>query len=299
MTYQVASPTTAHQEDPLDLRLLQTCRQIYLEAKEVFYNRNIFSFTADFRLGTAFAFLCDRPPESLRSIRAIELALMEDNNMRATDGAHYPITSRSTDCMVLQYAYNHFTDLTTLLSTSRMNLRRLYLSVETLTHTYDTRPESFHQCMAWETARLKGSPVIASWVNPLLNIGGLESVDVCWTFTRPYIRRMANTLLLMKLHMLRNDCLCKEISGNPAEGRKIRISMCQNGVETHPETKAEELSSSHEFHWQDYSIGSDGIWESLDTDRKSSSVLQLPDTPQVQRTIRFVNGIYFCYGRLA
>jgi hypothetical protein len=120
MTYQLAMPSDTPSSHMIEIRLLQTCRQIYHEARESFYGKNLFSFTADFGVPTTFAFLCDRPAESLKLISSMKLALVEASNLRGTVGAHYPVLRRSTDSLVLQFAYNHFTDLCTLLSINDM-----------------------------------------------------------------------------------------------------------------------------------------------------------------------------------
>lgn len=124
MTYQLAHHPSDTPQDRLGLNILRVSKQMYNEASEIFWGCNIFSFTSDFRIATAFAFLCDRPAASLRLIKALELALTEHNNMKGTQQAHYPVIRRSTDSEVLRYAYNHFTDLCTLLSTPRMRLHK-------------------------------------------------------------------------------------------------------------------------------------------------------------------------------
>jgi hypothetical protein len=204
MTYQLAIP---HEKSPghsIEIRLLQTCKQIYYEARKCFYGRNTFSFTADFRIPTAFAFLCDRPAESLLLISSMELALTEYNNTSATTEAHYPISRRSTDSLVLQYAYNHFTDLCILLSTSRMRLRNLHLTIESLAERRGIPPRTVTDCLSWEALKTTESrPWVASWIDPLLRLKGLDSLEMVWIFDRPRLRRMADTVSLMRQHMLR------------------------------------------------------------------------------------------------
>ncbi|KAL7774636.1 hypothetical protein CFE70_005550 [Pyrenophora teres f. teres 0-1] len=132
MTYQLEDDYDEPWTHKFEPRLLQTCRQIYDEAREVFYGKNLFSFTDTEAIPTAFAFLCDRPAESLKLISAMELAFDEGSNMIGTAGAHYPIQAKSTDSLVLRYAYHFFPDLCTLLSTPRMQLRRLNLTINSL-----------------------------------------------------------------------------------------------------------------------------------------------------------------------
>lgn len=298
MTYQLARRSDLREEDALGLRLLRTCRQVHVEAREVFYSKNIFSFTAEFRIGTAFAFLCDRPAQSLRLVRSIELALMEGHNMRATDGAHYPMTSRSTDSMVLQYAYNHFTDLTTLLSTSRMQLKRLYLGIYTQKSTYDTPPTTFEACIAWETAKMRNSPLVPSWVNPLLQVGGLESIYVCWSFARPCIRRMANTLLLMKLQMIGTPDDTKSTSEIPARSRTVRISARTTPDELYLRRDSDK-SNTLELGWADFDFTSEGTWEPSKDDSRCLTLSRELCTPLLQDVICSPIHNYVCYSRLA
>jgi hypothetical protein len=185
----------------LDLKWLQVCRQVYEEASRIFYGQNIFSFTGDFRIPTAFAFLCDRPAASLRRIAALELALMEDTNMSGTSQAHYPIIRRATDSLVLQYAYHYFTELCTLLSTSRMRLRKLYLSVETMS-TPRVGPDDLMYSFRTEMEDIRGQDPRPLWLDPLLNIEDLELVELYWAFRQPRLLRMSQTTALIRKHTL-------------------------------------------------------------------------------------------------
>jgi hypothetical protein len=120
----------------------------------------MFSFTADFSIPTAFAFLCDTPAEPFLLISSMELALTEYNNTNGTTETHYPITRRSTDSLVLQYAYNHFTELCTLLSTCRMRLQTLHLTIESLAarhHGGSRSPRTNKDCLLWEVLEITGS----------------------------------------------------------------------------------------------------------------------------------------------
>jgi hypothetical protein len=203
MTYQLEIPPNTPSSHRIEIRLLQTCRQIYHEAGKVFYGQNLFSFTSNFNIPTAFAFLCDRPAESLKLISSMELALVEASNLRGTMAAHYPVTRRSTDSLVLQFAYNHFTDLCTLLSTSRMGLRRLHLMISSLHQRYDTAPASVEECLTWEAQMTIGPrPWVASWIDPLLKVESLEYLNVHWMFDRPRLCRVADTTSHMQRHML-------------------------------------------------------------------------------------------------
>jgi hypothetical protein len=204
MTYQLAVSPGTPPSHSIEIRLLQTCKQIYHEARKTFYGKNLFSFTADFRIPTAFMFLCDRPAESLLLISSMELDLTEDDNMISTNEAHYPSSYRRSDSLVLQYAYNYFTDLCTLLSTSRMRLLNLHLTIQSLAERRGLPPKTVAECLAWETLKTAESrPWIPSWLDPLLNLEGLDYIETVWIFDRPRLRRMADTLSLMRQHMLR------------------------------------------------------------------------------------------------
>ena len=206
MTYQLEKGSEEKVIESVDVSLFQVCRLIYAEASEVFYGNNIFSFTSDFRIPTAFAFLCDRPATSLVRIKSLELSLLEANNMKGTTQAPYPIVRRSTDSLVLQYAYQYFTELCTLLSTSRMRLRKLYLTVETMaSDSYtDSGRIGIRDGLALEKRKMVESsrPWIPMWLNPLLKIEGLESLEMRWISNRPQLQRMTDTVGVMQRHML-------------------------------------------------------------------------------------------------
>jgi hypothetical protein len=150
MTYQLtrpcASPKKSYRHDHIALQLLQVCRTVYFEASPVFYKNNVFSFTEKFPISTALAFLQDRPTALLSQISSLELALTEDNNMRGSAEAHFPPTRRSSDCLVLQNAFRYFENLCALLSSSVVHLRRLYLTIESMSSCGDNQPESLSEC---------------------------------------------------------------------------------------------------------------------------------------------------------
>jgi len=52
LTYQLLGTSEC-----IDLGIMLVCKQLYQEASEMFYGRNIFSFKADFRMPTALSFL--------------------------------------------------------------------------------------------------------------------------------------------------------------------------------------------------------------------------------------------------
>ncbi|OSS46540.1 hypothetical protein B5807_08569 [Epicoccum nigrum] len=212
MTYQLAQassrPNYKTNRDKITIQLLQLCRAINSEASPLFYNKNVFSFTGAFPISTAFIFLQDRPVEGLSRLSSVELLLTEDNNMRGTAEAHFPPTTRSSDCLVLQHAYHYFTDLCILLSSPTIHLRRLYLTIESLSSYGDSQPESLPDCLTWEHEKSDLSrPWNASWVQPLLKIKSLEEIGVYWVSDRPRVRRMSDTLSTMQEAMLKQQNL--------------------------------------------------------------------------------------------
>lgn len=199
MTYQIGKAA-----GNANLALLRVCKQIYAEASKIFYSRNVFSFASDFRIPSAFTFLCDRPAASLLHIRSLELALTEATNMSGTGRAHYPVINRSTDSFVLQFAYQYFTELCTLMSTSRMRLRQLYLTLETLSYAPVDSLNTFWECILWEKERMRSArPWTPIWLDPLLQIQGLELLEMRWISTRPQLLRMEDTVLAIQQNMLK------------------------------------------------------------------------------------------------
>jgi hypothetical protein len=230
MTYQLAQasprPNNATNRDKITIQLLQVCRIINSEASPLFYNKNVFSFTGAFPISTALSFLQDRPVEGLSRLSSVELLLTEDNNMRGTAEAHFPPTTRSSDCLVLQHAYHYFTDLCTFLSSSAVHLRRLYLTIESLSSYGDSQPESLPDCLTWELEKSgKARPWISSWIQPLLEIKSLEEIGVYWISDRPRVRRMSDTLSTMQEAMLKQPSLAR--MDNP-KGHALEFSILRS-----------------------------------------------------------------------
>jgi hypothetical protein len=230
MTYQFASPCerppNTRNPDRIAIQLLQVCRKIHSEALPLFYKKNIFSFTGEFPVSTALTFLRDRPAYSLSLITSLELVLAENNNMRGTAEAHFPLTRRSSDCLVLQYAFHYFTDLCTLLSSSVVGLRQLYLTIESLSSYGDLQPTTLSECLAWEIEKNTiERPWIASWVEPLLHIQSLESIKIYWVADRPRVRRISDTLAAMQRSMLGHTSIEGDNHELNFEGHEIEFGM--------------------------------------------------------------------------
>jgi hypothetical protein len=226
MTYQLGDtrpkPGHAKRNDKIAIQLLQVCRTLYDEARPLFYKKNIFSFTGRFPVSTAHAFIQDLSTTALPLLSSIEIVLTEDNNMRGSAEAHYPPTTRSSDCLVLQHAFNYFTDLCALLALSTVQLRDLYLTIESRSGYSDSQPQSLSECLAWEVRKsISPRPSIASWVHPLLKIESLESVKVYWISDSPRLRRMSDTLSTMQQSMLKQAELKRVDSGTGGEMHSV------------------------------------------------------------------------------
>ncbi|KAI8939308.1 hypothetical protein NX059_003098 [Plenodomus lindquistii] len=204
MTYQLG--LKYHSVDRPNVNLLLTNKQIHIEASEIMYGTALFSFKGDFALATAFAFLCDRTPFALRLIKRIELSLVEGSNISGTTASHYPIVLRSTDSAVLQHAYNHYTDLCTLLSSSRISLRQLSLRVNNTSTSWrkTDSPESAEEWLGWEQKDAEPPQLYRPvWIEPLLQVQNLESICVHWASNRLLARRLADTVSVLRQEMLR------------------------------------------------------------------------------------------------
>jgi hypothetical protein len=289
MTYQIARSERVASVDGLNLHILRVSRQVYAEASKVFYSNNIFSFTGRYRIPTAFAFLCDRPAASLRLIRSMELALMEDTNMRGTAQAHYPIIRRSTDSLVLQYAYHYFTELCTLLTTSRIQLRKLYLTIETCGVRVSSDADLQGSAIR-EKQNLKGPIEIPLWLDPLLNIEGLESIELYWISPQARILRMAHTAGKMQQQMLakaHNNGVLEHPIRHASPTIRFRVS--------HKTEHTSSLVSQDSSTWEVVLLDGDetqcvGL-EEIEPN-KSSQPLELPY--YVQRILEIATEAYVC-----
>lgn len=297
MTYQLANSIASSRAYGIEIRLLQVCNQIYSEAKSVFYCKNTFSFTGDYRIPTTFAFLCDRPAESLLLIKSLELALLEDNNLRGTTQAHYPVMRRSTDSLALQYAYHHFTDLCTLMSNPRMRLKRLHLTIETLAARTSTAPNSIQDCLSWEERKTNQSrPWTPSWIEPLLKLSGLESMTVYWVFDRPRLRRMVDTVSMMQQCMLSTKRSKSPVRHDSVTGNGFNFWML------HQDDNAEDVYVHYvppvkvpcwKYHCLDGNLG-------VTEERGNGKTIQetIAQRQHIQDIMALSDGVYVCYAEL-
>jgi len=281
MTYQISKEPTLASLGGLNLCLLQVSKQVYTEGSKIFYGNNIFSFTQDFRIPTAFSFLCDRPAASLRMVKSMELALMEDRNIRGTAQAHYPMIRRSTDSLVLQYAYHYFTELCTLLSTPRIQLRKLYLSVETWGSEGSQRVTSLQETITWENENLNGVALDTLWLEPLLKLEGLESVEIHWIFSRPRIRRMADMARKIQRHSL----------ARKAERTHLPIKI----TAFHKSEKATFLVAQDPSMWEHVVLDDEEIRYVAQEECGKNEMIQAPELPRhVQWMLDISTDAYLC-----
>jgi hypothetical protein len=257
MTYQFSKSISTTSEPSPNLHILQTNKQIYTEASKIFYGCNVFSFTGDFRIPTAFAFLCDRPAPSLRLIRYLQLALLEDSNIRGTPQAHYPIIRRSTDSLVLQYAYHYFTELCTLLSTPRVRLWKLYLIIETLSVPSHPTPSDLHGSLEWEKRGLAGSrPQVPLWLDPLLKIENLKAIELCWIARHPRLRRVACTARTMRRHMLASA----QDDGVQSQAKESDLGTEYFGFSVlHQSEEGQSLAAHSAWPWEEAVLEGDNV----------------------------------------
>ncbi|KAJ4990711.1 hypothetical protein SVAN01_03720 [Stagonosporopsis vannaccii] len=257
MTYQIAAPCTGpkrtHDFEKIAIQLLQVCRTIRDEARALFYKNNVFSFTGQFPISTALAFLQDRPVIALSQLSSIEILLTEDNNMRGTADAHFPPTTRSSDCLVLQHAFHYFTDLCNLLSSPSIHLRRLCLTIESLSSYGDNEPESLPDCLAWEAGKSSSErPWVAAWIDPLLQINSLEVIKLYWISDRPRILRMADTLSLIQHSMLERPVITQVDENRSLQGHELEFGVLLRHCE-HLLTTIVFSPKEEHFEWGDCS----------------------------------------------
>jgi hypothetical protein len=293
MTYQITQQMEMNSKNGINLHLLQVCKQIHAEARGVFYSRNVFSFTGDYRIPTAFTFLCDRPAVSLLLIRSLEIALMEDNNMWGTPHARFPMEPMSASSVVLQFAYHYFTELCTLLSTPRIQLRRLYLTVEIM-----IRPEEgfSREMLSSEAKSMTGRlDFLPAWFDPLLSIQKLQEIELCWISRRPWLQNMAYAASAMQHRMLagrQNDGEVKMVGHGdcPAPSRFCMLHK----------SESDSLSDS-DASWvcEDLVVDVDGLRHAQEDKSDEEKGLECFVTrPHLVETLEPYTDVYACYWKL-
>lgn len=229
MTYQLVPPQNRKARNKINLSLFLACKQVYFEASEVFYGKNTFSFTSDYRILTATAFFRDRPVAVLRYFRSLELHLIEvEERPPGLEAKHVGVH-------VLQFDYGSFSELCNLLSSPTMNLRHLCLSFETrwaedLINMFSLSDLFEHDRSQVSTA--EECVAAASWVKPLLNIKTLDHLSVFWINAR-HFRMVGKIAEMMGRHMFEARQLPTEDGVTPME-RAVEILHQFNRGENEP-----------------------------------------------------------------
>jgi len=179
MTYQYSRRHRIRCDQKPALELFLVCNQVYNEAKEVFYAKNVFYFNSGFQIPAVAAFLRDRPLSSLALIRSISLQLWE--------------VVFDVDKRVLQHAYSAFEEVCQMMASPQMKVRRLFLSIKT------TLPTPRHESRSLEPDEL------AFWTRPLLWVKDLEYISVLWRPNdAPAINNIiGETVVQMREHMIK------------------------------------------------------------------------------------------------
>lgn len=299
MTYQLQVYDSTDRK--IDIALLHTNKQIFREASEVFYGRNTFSFTGDFPLPAAFAFLCDRSPVSLRLINRIELGLTEDSNMSGTADAHYPIARRATDSLVLQFAYNHFTDLCTLLASSRMSLRRLCLRINTTSNIWrqDRTLQSAEEWLSLEDTDVGRLPSRKpAWIGPLLQVKDLESIGVHWGSNVLRPRRLADSVSILRKFMLKTPS-SSDHTVHTDDAFVFQLLDFSNASDTNENDFFPDESTCGARHdtslvFREYTLYNNGTWEKSKCYDLENTAVILAHRQHLENILRS-EGLYLCY----
>ncbi|KAF1994005.1 hypothetical protein P154DRAFT_401378, partial [Amniculicola lignicola CBS 123094] len=181
MTYQLI-PEDSGGVPHLPLQAMLVCKQIYHEARETFYAKNVFRLVGDFQIPTALQFLKDRSPGSRSLISTIEMSMMEDEcEVPEQSDAYVPSSGHTQSTLRLRYAYDYYEPLCSMLASPSMHLRHLGLSIDSGhagwhfgNHYWAATVEKIVQF-----DRLRDVE-IPTWLGPLLSIRGLDSVRISW-----------------------------------------------------------------------------------------------------------------------
>lgn len=172
---------------------------------DILYRRNTFSFTGDYGIPTALIFLRDRPTASLHLIRSLELRLKYVEELQPSGVTSERYSGRHV--LLRKHASEFYEELCSVLSPPQMDLRRLYLTVDThWTHPLlDADGPALRQRdnLKWQHSTRNRSPDIVEWVHPLLNVKGLEKLSVYW-INGIHTRLVGQTIALMAEKMLKD-----------------------------------------------------------------------------------------------
>lgn len=206
MTYQVCSSLRKSNEVALELQLFGVCHQIHAEVTSIFYTNRRLSFPCNYAIPTAAAFLADRSTNALRYISSLQINLSEVRGAEFLEG-DYP---RSQEHARLRNACGFYPKLCSLLASRWINLRTLCLSIESydVNVLSDALPTLEHFNLngfalvdtPWDDLRQHS---IASWVDPLLKIQGLETLEISWQMSAPGLQEVLDAVVMMRQHMVK------------------------------------------------------------------------------------------------
>lgn len=275
MTYQRAAPRKLEDRETPELKLLQVCKQLHAEVSEGFYSKWAFEFTSDFSVPAAAAFLEDRTTHARGLIRTFELRVQESLSGGSTNQNMVAELTNSYDC---------FPKLCALLA-SGAKLRKLSLIIQSRACYLDRYPwrlpnieqlvngdheerrprlgqrrvlpaEQIIACFPkprpdWGWRGVLPAERATSWMQPLLEITGLDALSVFWILTSPTVQSELATVLQMRQHMLAGGAKSKDELG--FTHRVLRETSIEEGmwlisgsdVWFHPE--------SGQLRWKDYS----------------------------------------------
>lgn len=174
-------------DEPIDLNIFLANRQVYDESRTVFYKENLFDFTKDVKdeakpVHTALCFLKDRPEESLKYIRniAVHIGTVTPCPVWVPDEAWHDLCVCLSHCMKLSY-----------------------LHVVINGHGPDVRETH------WKTHDNTGYPYGEerdqyAWVKELLEISGLDRLEIIQLTTRPVDEAIAFVKML-RTKMIKED----------------------------------------------------------------------------------------------
>jgi hypothetical protein len=266
ITYQLAERTS-----PFDLNVMLVCKQLYLEATEILYSKNKFSFTADFRLRTAYYFLQDRSRAALTHTRQLELCLLENEILN--------LESDQLEEVNITIDYEYYSRLCSLISSPSMSLRHLTLGIETSItrykgpQNYDLGDDSISESLLNEEADPVGTP---TWLDPLLSIKRLETVTVWWHSRNALLKRTGRTLSIIRYRLLRDKLLDLETS-NTTGRYNIEYHACmlqakpgKGNYVFHKGAALTYISGNDQLQRRDCVVGFDQKIRLIETDRGQS-----------------------------
>ncbi|KAF2814792.1 uncharacterized protein BDZ99DRAFT_566733 [Mytilinidion resinicola] len=186
------------------LNIFLANRQVYSEASPVFYSSKRFAFNEPpLSLMTAYTWLIGRPEQALENIRSISLTVRE-----FADPSYLPVVR--VEC-------HDFWDVLCELLQGLPNFRHLELIIRTVITTVDQQPWDWATDWTvnnWTMDDLKLAQqhkATPSWIYPLFEIQGLETLCLTWVTNVTLIERAMRAAKLIRGSILTNgDTMGKE-----------------------------------------------------------------------------------------